>query len=208
MGGTTPKPFLTLQGKPVLHYSLELFYQLPYICEVCVVCHPSWREQIPAAPIGSSVVLTFAEPGSRRQDSVYQGVQALTTHPSLVAIHDSARPLIDSDLVTRTVAAAAKSGAALCGVPVKGTIKIATTQGAVVHTPPRHLLWEAQTPQVIAYDLLQTAFQHPLNIATENTDDVTLLENMDLPVSMVMGSYANIKLTTTEDFAMAASLLL
>lgn len=205
MGGDLPKPFVFLCGKRVILYSLELFYSLPYICEVVVVCALPFREEIPAPPAGK--VLSFADPGVRRQDSVYNGLSALVTSPTLVLTHDSARPLVDADIVGRAVTAAHLGGAAIAAVPVKPTIKIADTRGTVCQTPPRHLLWEAQTPQVVRRDLLATAFTHPNNVGVEVTDDAMLVENMGLPVTLTMGSYANLKITTPDDLVVLACLL-
>jgi 2-C-methyl-D-erythritol 4-phosphate cytidylyltransferase len=205
LGAQVPKPFLPLCGKMVLHHSLEVFYALPYVIEVCIVCADDYRCH--ALPSPSNCQLTFAQPGKRRQDSVYNGLRALASNPSLIIVHDSARPLIDTALVTHTVAALQQHAAVACGVPVKNTLKRVNDDGIVVSTLAREHIWEIQTPQVIHRELLEQAFIHPSNSGKTVTDDVALIENMGLPVILVMGSYANIKITTPEDLPVAAALM-
>ncbi len=196
MGGATPKPFLQLRGKRIVDYSLEIFSQLPYVIEICIVCPEEYRESFPH-------FVTFAQPGQRRQDSVLNGIKALKQKPALVAIHDTARPLITHDLVERTISHAAQTGGAIAAVPVKTTIKRAAHNQQIEETPERSLLWEAQTPQVFLYESLIQAYEAPINHTYDAVDDASLVERIGLPVALVMGCYKNIKLTTPEDLTIA-----
>lgn len=200
MGGAIPKPFIVLGKKKVIDYSLEVFSQLPCVTEICVVCGESFRANLPS-------YLTFAEPGARRQDSVYNGLLALKSWPALVAVHDAARPLITQEVVLRVIKKAAEMQGAIAAVPVKSTIKKADEQGLVANTPRRSELWEAQTPQVFCPKVLLEAFQHPVNQSYDAVDDASLVERAGCPVALVMGCYGNIKLTTQEDLAIASHLL-
>src|SRR5690606_6399474 len=106
MGGPIPKPFMQLKNKPVIQYSMDLFEQVPGHCETVVVCEEKYRKDIHHQ-------VTFAFPGNRRQDSVLNGLKALKTKPQFVAVHDSARPLIDSPMLMRLLEATHQSGAAI-----------------------------------------------------------------------------------------------
>lgn len=200
MGGPIPKPFISLNGKPVINYSLELFEQVAHLSEIVVVCASEYHSYV-------THNVTFAPPGKRRQDSVLNGLKALITKPDLVAVHDAARPLIDLELLDRIISTAKTTGAALAGVPVKSTIKFANEQGKVAATPDRNLLWEAQTPQIFAFELLWKAFHDPINSQFDASDDAALVERIGHAPSLVMGSYCNIKLTTPEDIPLAESFL-
>ncbi len=107
-------------------------------------------------------------------------------------------------MLQRGLDAAAESGAAVAGVPVKDTIKVVSQQGVVTDTPAREGLWAAQTPQVFRYDLLWDAHQR----CTETvTDDATMVERLGYTVRMFTGSYENIKVTTPEDLILAEAFL-
>ncbi|MFA6916153.1 MAG: 2-C-methyl-D-erythritol 4-phosphate cytidylyltransferase [Parachlamydiales bacterium] len=201
MGGSIPKPFISLKGKPVINYSLDLFEQVPHLTEIVVVCAEAYHPYVQHD-------VTFALPGKRRQDSVLNGIKALKTKPQLIAVHDAARPLIDLPLLERIIAAATLSSAALAAVPVKSTIKFASTSGHVEQTPDRNLLWEAQTPQIFTLDLLLKAFHDPINTQFDASDDAALVERIGHRPTLVMGSYSNIKLTTPEDIPLAESFLI
>ena len=140
----------------------------------------------------------FALPGERRQDSVWNGLQKLESSAN-VCIHDSARPLITSQLVRNVVDEANKWGAAVCGVRSKSTIKICDAKQKVLQTPERSSLWEIQTPQVARLDLLKEGFEYVNRHQLTVTDDASLIEAIYKPVKVVEGSYKNIKVTTPGD---------
>ena len=137
--------------------------------------------------------------GERRQDSVVAGLSHLS-HCDWVVIHDGARPLVTLDLIDRGLEAATETGAAVAAVPVTDTIKVAGDDGFVQGTPPRRNLWAVQTPQVFRFDIIAEAYRQT---KYEVTDDARLVEQLGYRVKLYMGSYDNIKVTTTNDLALA-----
>lgn len=101
MGANMPKQYLPLRGQPIATYSLRLFAALPSVGEIVVVCDPSYRDVFTSAQLPRAVPLSFALPGKERQDSVFNGLQAIRPAAQLVAIHDSARPLVTRQGVCR-----------------------------------------------------------------------------------------------------------
>lgn len=201
MQSPTPKQFLPLNNKLVALHSYERFLKLPLVHQIVVVCAPQYRSLFPAS---SHIPLTFALPGERRQDSVYNGLQAVDPHCSFVCVHDSARPCITLPLIQRVLDAAYIHGAATVGMPVKFTVKQCNAEQLVTTTPDRAYVWEIQTPQVIRKDLLQQGFAAAQRDAVTVTDDVSLVERLGIPVKLVEGSYTNLKITTPEDLPVAA----
>ncbi len=104
------------------------------------------------------------------------------------------------DLIQRGLEAARETGAAIAAVPVTDTIKLAGADRLVMGTPPRHNLWAAQTPQVFRFDIIVQAYRQA---GAEVTDDASLVEQLGYKVKLYMGSYDNIKITTSEDLALA-----
>ncbi len=199
MGSATPKQFLQLKNKAVARHSFDLFMSLPEALEIVVVCAPQYQRLFPQ--INSDVRLIFALPGERRQDSVYNGLQASGSSSSLICIHDAARPCINLPLVQRVLAAGREYGAAAAGMPVKFTVKECNQEQLVAYTPNRSRLWEVQTPQVIRRDLLEQGFAHAMQHQIAVTDDVSLVELLKSPVKLVEGCHTNLKITTPEDLA-------
>ena len=119
-------------------------------------------------------------------------------------IHDAARPFIDKDTVTAVIKTAQNTGAAIVGVPVKATIKKLTGKFVVKATIEREGLWEIQTPQVFKKRLILNAYKKFGN--ADVTDDAMLVEKLGQRVSVVLGSYNNIKVTTPEDLILAQAI--
>ena len=128
-----------------------------------------------------------------------------------VFIHDGARPFINEEILERSYEEVCKSRACVVGMPVKDTIKIADEKGCIHMTPNRSLVWQIQTPQVFAEELIIPAYreviekeQELLSQGIQITDDAMVVENVcGCPVRLVEGSYANLKITTPEDLEIA-----
>eukprot|EP00884_Botryococcus_braunii_P010357 jgi/Botrbrau1/19322/Bobra.0073s0054.2 len=209
MGAPIPKQYLELLGKPIATYSLATFAEMPEVGQIVIVCDPSYRPLFEAACKGLRRVpkISWALPGAERQDSVFNGFQEMDAGAELVAIHDSARPLVLASDVRACFMDALQVGAAVLGVPVKPTIKEVGKDGRVVKTLQRSSLWEVQTPQVIRPPLLSQGFDLVKKENLEVTDDVSIIEALGLPVVVTSGSYTNIKVTTPDDMSVAERFL-
>lgn len=221
MKATMPKQFLTLRGVPVLHHSLDLFLtRLPDYCReqnvqgppyVVLVLDPKYQPEYQPIVDHYRGRLVFANPGRERQGSVKNGLDKLVEISGgkceYVAVHDSARPLVTIRECCEVVSDAKQYGAAVLGVPCKATIKETEDGVLVLRTIPRKRLWEVHTPQVIKIDLLQRGFAKVEAENLEVTDDVSIVEAMDLPVKLTKGEYTNLKITTPEDMDVAEAIL-
>ena len=209
MGARTNKLMMPLAGKPVLARTLAVFDGMEEIAHILVVLHPGLidgvRGLLPEWGITTPVKLV---PGGRtRQQSVYTGLGALPGDTKIVAIHDGARPLIDPVIVRRTLLAAEKKGAAAAGIPVKDTLKRVGEKNRIVGTVDRRDLWQVQTPQVFACDLILDAHREAQEKGWTCTDDASLIERKGGTITMVEGSALNVKITTPEDMHLAQKLL-
>lgn len=205
MGMTVPKQFLFLHSKPIVQYSYEVLCSLECLAEIVIVCEPHFYHFF--QPLNSSIKITFASPGSRRQDSVYNGLQAVTSSSTFICVHDSARPCISKENVEKVINEGIQHGAATLGVPVKFTIKECSSEKLVTHTPKRENFWEIQTPQVIKKELLELGFDFANRNHLTVTDDVSLVELLKHPVKLVEGSYNNLKVTTPIDLELLRLLM-
>lgn len=204
MGGLD-KIFTHVLGKPLITYSLTQLESFDPVAKVTLVLDEDSVENgedlVKCA--GYSKVTRVCVGGARRQDSVRAGLESLGTC-DLVIIHDGARPFLDHCMLQRGLAVTQECGAAVAGVPVKDTIKVASAQHLVLDTPARETLWAAQTPQMFRYPLLWEAHQRCHQLVT---DDAAMLESLGYPVKMFLGSYENLKVTTPDDLAVAEAIL-
>ena len=198
------KIFADLDGKAVLSHVVDVFETCAAIDQIVVVLS---QQNVEAglkllAQYGWTKVTDICEGGSRRQDSVANGLIHLRGC-SWVVIHDGARPMVTSDLIERGLEAAVDTGAAIAAVPVTDTIKVAGEDMMVQGTPPRRTLWSVQTPQVFRFELIDEAYGQT---KFEVTDDSSAVERLGHKVKIYSGSYDNIKITTPDDLAVAGVL--
>jgi 2-C-methyl-D-erythritol 4-phosphate cytidylyltransferase len=205
-----PKPLIKIGATPLIIYSLRTFNEHQAIDDIIVTAHHDTRERIirEINRYGISKVRHVILGGKRRQDSVALALRVLPQDTDTVLIHDGARPFVDQRCITTAISAVTYSGAAIVGVPVKNTIKRILPKGRhrclVQETLPREVLYEIQTPQVFQKDLIQRAYKRYGR--EKATDDAMLVEKLGGKVSVVMGSYSNIKITTQEDLVCAQQL--
>lgn len=210
MGGNTPKQYLLLGGLPLLVYSLQVFQNLESIREIILPVSESdrdycWREIVKA--FGLKKVTQVVAGGQRRQDSVRNGLAAISNPPDGVLVHDGVRPFIDQKVVRNVIHRAGQTGAAVVAMPIHDTVKRVDVSGLIQETLKREELWQIQTPQVFRYDWLVEAHQQAQQHQWDVTDDAALIERMGYPVSVVEGSCFNIKVTRPDDLAFGEAIL-
>lgn len=196
-----PKQMLPLAGVPVLARAVSAFEQIPCVKQIVVVTSAENRELLKQY----FPDLTFALPGPTRLASVISGVHALDGRVQAVAVHDGARPLVDSAAALRCLKSGYANGASVLAVPVKDTIKVVRA-GAVERTLERNVLWAAQTPQCYRADILRRALDK-FGYLQDATDESQLVERLGVNVKIEPSDYKNLKITTPEDLVMAEAFL-
>lgn len=205
MGSAVPKQYLPLKGKLVSEHSYDLFLNMLEVHEIVVVCTEERRKVFERA--GSQKNVVYAQPGERRQDSVFNGLQKVSEGINYICVHDSARPCLSEELARDVICAGKEYGAAALGLPVKYTVKETEASGLVKRTLERENIWEVQTPQVLALELFKKGFSKADKENLTVTDDVSLAELLGSAVKLVKSSSKNIKITTPDDLTVVESLL-
>lgn len=202
------KALAPLAGRPLFTWSLEAFERASAI-EAVVVVGPVARLQaaLAASGVAARKVVAWCEGGPTRQDSVRLGLSVLPKAHALVAVHDSARALVPTEVIQRCVADALDHGAAIAAVPLEDTVK-RVRLGVIEDTVPRALLWRAQTPQVFRRDWLEAAHAavpqaRPGTRPVTATDDAALVEALGHGVRITEGDPINFKVTTAADLELA-----
>ena len=221
-GGTEPKQLLTVGGRPILERSVAAFAAHPAVNAIIVALPQALAENPPAylrsaeavALHGSGKPVRIVAGGARRQDSVANAFHAAGEATDVIVIHDAARPFASADLIARTIAAAAESGAALAAVQSRDTVKQgqdgrggqAGHERFVKSTLPREMIYLAQTPQAFQREVLRRALEAGARSGLDATDEAALVELAGLPVRLVDGEASNIKITTADDMVMAEAI--
>ena len=195
-----------LGGVPVIVRTVGAFQQCDAIAEIVVVTRPDLILPVTDLCKGMGKVTAVVAGGKTRQESVWQGLNALSKACKLAAIQDGARPLVSWQLIDRVVRAANTYGAAAPAIPVKDTIKV--VQGRMVEsTPDRSRLYAVQTPQVFDFDMLRGALEKADREGLTVTDDCSAVEQMNMKIKIVEGDERNLKITTPLDLKIAELIL-
>lgn len=203
-----PKPLVMLGGRPLFAHAVEVFERCPLIDGIILVTHEyhilDFEDVV--KHYNYRKVERVVVGGSTRCDSVYNGLREIGASTQTVVIHDGARPLLKAQVLEEAVVQCGTYDAVIAAVPVKPTIKrVDREKGVVLETLDRRDLWEVQTPQVFKKDILLKAYAQRGEM--EPTDDAGLVERLGVPVKVIQGDYANIKITTQEDLVIAEAFL-
>lgn len=205
MGGID-KVMAPLGGEPMIARTVRAFQDCDAVSEIVIVTRPDLILPITELCKVCSKVTAVVAGGNSRQESVGNGLNALSKDIKLAAIHDGARPLITWQLIDWVIRAANTYGAAAPAIPVKDTVKT-VEGGIVVNTPDRSKLRAVQTPQVFDIDLLKGALLKAQQDGAEVTDDCSAVERLGMKVKIVEGDEKNLKVTTPMDLKIAEMLL-
>jgi 2-C-methyl-D-erythritol 4-phosphate cytidylyltransferase len=209
MGHDRNKVLLPLLGKPIFAWTLlaaEASTSIEWIGIMGqTIDFPDFQACIDTLALTKPVQLIIG--GSTRQESVYNGLQALPSEAEQVLIHDCARCLATPDLFDRATLALQTQLGLIAAITVKDTIKVVDGDLLVQNTPDRANLWAAQTPQGFSVEHLRDCHDRGLQEGWEVTDDAALFERCGLPVHILPGEETNLKVTTPVDLAIAEFIL-
>ena len=196
LGAQRPKAFVTVAGRPMLEWSVRALRAAGL--ERIVVALPEGE----APPPGCAGV----RGGPTRSESVRAALAGAPGEDPVV-VHDAARPLVPSELFTRTLASLSDADAAVAAARVTDTVKEAGPDGEVVRTLDRSRLWAVQTPQAFRRAALESAMTVDADLLARATDDAWLIERAGGRVRLVESTAANFKVTTPHDLRVAELLL-
>ena len=203
------KQFIKLEGKEIIAYTIEKFYNNSNIEDIVVVVKEDesefFKKEILDKYNFKNVKIAYG--GKERQDSVYNWLKLLDEKCDVVLIHDGARPFVSDKIIDKSIEEAKEHKAIVVGVPVKDTIKVIDNDKNIVDTPNRSVLWAVQTPQTFDYNILIDAYKDAFKNKFYGTDDAMLVERIGYKVKMLEGSYNNIKITTQEDLNIGSQIL-
>ena len=209
MGADRNKLLLQVRSKPLIAWTLLAAEAASSITWIGIVSQPPDWDDFKAiiADLKLKKTIELIPGGSTRQESVYNGLQALPNNAAQVLIHDGARCLATPNLFNACSEAILNCPGLIAAVPVKDTIKVVDENGIIKSTPERKQLWAAQTPQGFDVKLLKQCHAEGVRQGWEVTDDAALFEKCGMEVRIVPGEETNLKITTPQDLAIAEFIL-
>ncbi len=210
-GRQAGKQLASLAGRPIVGHAIAAFAAADSIGLIVLVCHPDRvgeYAQAVAVYSGDTPLVVVAG-GENRQASVAAGLARIDDSWGIVVVHDGARPLVTAELIDKTVEALMQQvdlDGVIVGHPAYDTLK--EVEGdRVVGTPDRSRYWAVQTPQVFRAAALRSAHAQAGTHAAPATDDAALVESCGGRICVIEGPRDNMKVTVSEDFAIAEAIL-
>ncbi|BAZ28600.1 2-C-methyl-D-erythritol 4-phosphate cytidylyltransferase [Cylindrospermum sp. NIES-4074] len=209
MGSDRNKLLLKVRSQPIIAWTLLAAEAASAISWIGIISQPTDWPDLKAiiADLKLTKPVEFIHGGATRQESVYNGLQALPAGAQQVLIHDGARCLATPDLLNSCAQAIRHCPGLIAAVAVKDTIKVVDENGIIQSTPDRKQLWAAQTPQGFDVQLLKQCHAEGVLKGWEVTDDAALFEKCGIEVRIVQGEETNLKVTTPQDLAIAEFIL-
>ncbi|MGM0215623.1 IspD/TarI family cytidylyltransferase [Enterococcus sp. AZ109] len=207
MGQDIPKQFITVEGKPIIIYTLESFEHHPLVDQVLVVCKSGWEDTLWGyiREFNLRKVRWIIEGGSKGQESINNGVQFLKQHSNdddTIIIHDGIRPLVDEIVLSDVIVKSKEFGNAVTSLPYNEQIFVKETENTTKQYIDRNTLRRVSTPQAYQFGKLAWAYDKAVseNIGmTDSSYTNTMMVELGETLYFAAGSDKNIKLTTTDD---------
>ena len=197
-GGTLPKQFQPLAGKPLVQYVVERFL-MTEAARIVVAIPDALLPTVRQAP-GDRV--QFVGGGDTRLQSVIKAMRAAGDGYDVVAVHDAVRPFFKMTTFASLIAVTRQGDAAVPALPITDTIH-AIRDGRLSATVDRSNLVAAQTPQCFRFEVLRDALTRAEQEQFDATDEAGLVAHYGYAVQIVPGDPYNIKITRPEDLALA-----
>jgi 2-C-methyl-D-erythritol 4-phosphate cytidylyltransferase len=209
MGQHVDKLFLQVAGRPVVAHTWSRFDQAMLIDEIVLVVRDGWQQvfQDLATQFDFKKPFKLAIGGKERQDSVWNGLEALNPASQVVAIQDAARPCTSQELIAGTIEKARQTGAAVAAQPITDTIKESLDGQIIDRTMDRSRLWAVQTPQTFRVEVIREAMTQVRTQGLQVTDDTAACELIKQPVHLVTCPQPNPKVTRPGDLPYVEMLL-
>jgi 2-C-methyl-D-erythritol 4-phosphate cytidylyltransferase len=210
MGPRVDKLFLKVAGRPLIAHTWRRFHELEEIDEIVLVVREGMQEAFEeiGRKYGLTKVHRLVAGGAQRQDSVWNGLMAVSDGCELVAIHDGARPCTSAPIIRDTLEAARQMGAAVAAQRVTDTIKESDGDRRIARTVDRSILWSVQTPQVFRVEVIRRALAEVRAQHRVVTDDTAACEAIGQAVQLVECQQPNPKATSPADLPYIELLLM
>ena len=209
MGANVDKLWLEVAARPVVAHTWKQFNDADCVDEIILVVRDGMQSDFTelAEKFNFHKPFRLVVGGAERQDSVWNGLAAVSPQTEIVAIQDAARPCTSADLIAATIAAARETGAAVAAQPVTDTIKETVDGKIISRTVDRSKLWSVQTPQTFRVEVIRRAISAARGKNLILTDDTAACELIGQPVQLVRSLAPNPKVTVPADLPLIESLL-
>ncbi len=216
MGADRPKQFLELAGTPVIIHTIGRFMHHAEVDMVYVGVHAEWADELERMCLDAGFdmkKISILTGGVTRDDTVRRMIDRITqeyeiSDSDIILTHDGVRPFVSDTEISESIKAMQTcDGATLC-LPSTDTLLYSENGRSIDSVADRSKLFRALTPQTFLLSSLISAYKSLTAEQLEKvTDTASVFTLAGKPVSLIIGSASNIKLTTPEDMRLAEMMI-
>lgn len=207
LGGSIPKQYIEVHGKPVIQYSIEVFSMMQGVDGMVICLADEWKSYMQGVMSKANITtkpVIFSQPGEVRQLTIYNALQTLrqkgVEEDAIVIIHDAARPLVSEELIRRCIEGCIDADGTLPCVPVKDTLYQSKDGQSIAALLKRSEIVAGQAPEAFRFGKYidahdRMSYEDILQIS----GSTEIAYKMGLNVRLVKGEENNFKITTQED---------
>ena len=197
LGNDIPKQYVEVAGKPLIAYCLSVFEKHLSIDAIQIVAAEDWHFFIEAWT--GSKLKGFSKPGYNRQLSILNGLKDIlkyATKSDVVVIHDAARPLVSTELISSCIKACQFHDGVIPVLPVKDTMYMGNGR-QITALLNRRFIYAGQAPEAFR---LGSYYEANLQLLPEKilkingSTEPAILAGLD--VALIDGDEKNFKITT------------
>lgn len=214
--GSMPKQFLTLDDKPIIIHTLEKILMCSRIDVIYIGINASWleymRDLLEKYELDSEKVIVTPG-GKTRNDTIFNIINEIEKNYGenenhIIITHDAVRPFVTLRILEENIDNAIKYGACDTVVPAVDTIVMSKNAEQIDSIPDRSMMYQGQTPQTFKINLLKELYKQ-LKPSEKSilTDACKICVLKGVPVKLVNGNTANIKITTISDYKIAQAIV-
>jgi 2-C-methyl-D-erythritol 4-phosphate cytidylyltransferase len=198
--------FLALGSRPIISRSLQTLEQNEMVDGIVLVVK---KERVDTAlhvvrSFGCRKISAIVAGGSVRLTNLKNAFAQLPDDAGSILIHDSSRPFVTDDVVTETIKAGKRYGAAVAASRSVDSVKLAEKGQKVTKTMDRNTIWLVQTPQVFKREVFEKILKSPIKL---KDDESALLEKTRQDIHLVASPPGNMKIRNSDDLAVASAIL-
>ena len=201
--------FLYLNDRPVLAYSLAAFMQCPDIAGVVVVVSRERAESVLGMVqlFGLSKVKKIVVGGAKRAASMAAGLEHVPDEVEFICVHDASRPMLAPALISETVKAAHRHGAAVAAVEILDPV-VAGPKGAIeARQDGAGRLWAVTSPQAYERAALAKAYPKAAKIRKNFEDDLEAMQALRIKPWLVPGAAISLRIRSAADLQPVLALM-
>jgi ribitol-5-phosphate 2-dehydrogenase (NADP+) / D-ribitol-5-phosphate cytidylyltransferase len=212
MGLDIPKQFVPIAGRTSLEHTVELFQSCELVDEIIVMMTPGYIPKARELLLDKgqySKISAILPGGADRSETSRLALDAIADKDANVIFHDAVRPLLDGDIISACIRALDVYAAVDTAIPSADTIIEVDDDNFIRAVPPRAKLRRGQTPQAFRMPVIAQAYERAArdpDFAATDDCSVVLKYCPDVPIFVVDGDDANIKITQPIDIHIADKL--